>query len=294
MKIKALKKSRIQTDLSGCKQINCRKGVSVCIRYNPFAFFFRKQKLRLILLFIILFAPTTLAAQEQLPRPVGFVNDFSGILSSEDRGKLKALFSELENKTTAEVAVVTIDTTRPLDIETYAVNLFAEWGIGKKGQDNGILLLVAVKDRKVRIEVGYGLEGAVPDALANQIITGIIVPAFKNGDYTRGVVGGSVAIVNLIAREYDVTLAGFKDLPTAPLPPKRSPLSSLLFLLFFIMMFGLRWGFLWWAILTPGTHHRRGGFWYGSGYGGRSGGFGGGFGGFGGGFSGGGGASGGW
>lgn len=252
------------------------------------------MKIRLIILFLILLATTTLYAQEHLPSPAGFVNDFAHVLSSDDRGKLEALFFELDSRTTAEVAVVTIDTTQPRDIESYAVSLFEKWGIGKKGKDNGILLLVALKDRKVRIEVGYGLEGAVPDALAKQIISGIIIPSFKKGEYAKGIVAGSVAVVNLVAKEYNVTLAGFKDLPAASSPQKISPLVSLFFLLFFIMMFGLRWGFLWWAILTPGTGRRRGGFWYGSGLGGGSGGFGGGFGGFGGGFSGGGGASGGW
>lgn len=252
------------------------------------------MKIRLTILFLVLLAASSLYAQERLPSPTGFVNDFAQVLSPEDKGKLEVLFSELDGKTTAEVAVVTMDTTQPLDIESYAVELFEKWGIGKKGKDNGILLLVALQDRKVRIEVGYGLEGAVPDALAKQIITGVITPSFKRGKYSEGIVGGSVAIVDLVAKEYDVTLSGFKDLPAVTPVPQKSPLSALFFLLFFIMMFGLRWGFLWWAILAPGTHRRRGGFWYGSGLGGGSGGFGGGFGGFGGGFSGGGGASGGW
>jgi len=253
------------------------------------------MKIKAILFSIVVaFLPAVFVyAQEQLPEPSGYVNDFAHVLSGDDKTELESLFSELEAKTSAETAVVTVESTRPLDIEGYAVKLFEKWGIGKKGKDNGILLLVALKDRKVRIEVGYGLEGVVPDALAKQIIAQVIIPAFKKGDYSRGIVAGSLSLVNLVAKEYQVSLAGAKDL--APISAQKTVPSSarLISLLFFIIIFGLGRGLLWWMILTPGNR-RRGGFWYGGGMGGSSGGFSGGFGGFGGGFSGGGGASGGW
>ncbi|MDP2912257.1 MAG: TPM domain-containing protein, partial [Candidatus Omnitrophota bacterium] len=108
----------------------------------------------------------------------GYVNDYAGILSGETKTKLAALSSEIETKTTSQLAILTLDTTAPLDMETYAVKLFEKWGIGKKGKDNGVLILVAVKDRQMRIEVGYGLEGAIPDALAKNIIEKSMLPFF--------------------------------------------------------------------------------------------------------------------
>ena len=237
-------------------------------------------------------------AQQHLPPPTGFVNDFVGIISQQDKGKLEALFFELEKKTEAEVCVVTVETTQPLDIETFAVKLFEQWGIGKKEKDNGVLMVIAFKDRRVRIEVGYGLEGVISDALAYQIINRIVIPYFKKERYSQGIVKASYAIVNLIAKEYNVTLSEMKNLgklePVNRDTLGRKLIGSLFSLLFLLLLLGCRWGFLWWWILVPGTYHRRNGYWYGGGYGGYSGGFSGGFGGFGGGLSGGGGASGSW
>ncbi|MBU0878066.1 MAG: TPM domain-containing protein [Candidatus Omnitrophica bacterium] len=246
-----------------------------------------------LLVFSILAAVSgNLYAQEKFPKPSGYVNDFVGILPPQERVKLENLLSELERKTTAQVSVVSLETTKPLDIETYAVKLFENWGIGQKGKDNGVLLLVASEDKKVRIEVGYGLEGAIPDALAQQIIAQVIVPLFKQGNFPQGIMKGALGIAGLVAKEYNVQLAGFKDLPQAPVVRKSSSSAGILRLvLLFILIFGFRFGFLWWPLLFAGSYRRRGGSWYGSGYGGNSGGF---SGGFGGGFSGGGGASGGW
>lgn len=252
-----------------------------------------KIRLVIISIFISFGILLPLLAQEKFPEPVGFINDFAELISREDKNKLETLFSELQNKTTAEIAVVTIETTQPLDIETYAVKLFEKWGIGKKGKDNGLLLLVALKDRKVRIEVGYGLEGAVPDVLAKQIISNTIIPYFKKGNYSAGIVQGSQALVSLVAKEYGVSLTGLKDLPPVSSGKPGSVWDETVFLIFFILFFGFWYGLFWWSILTR-RYRRKGGFWYGSGFGGSSGGFSGGFGGFGGGSSGGGGASGGW
>lgn len=236
---------------------------------------------------------------ERLPEYRGYVNDYAGILSYDTESRLSLLIGELERKTTAQIAVLTVDTTTPLDTETYAVKLFEKWGIGQKGKDNGALLLVATKDRTLRIEVGYGLEGAIPDALAKIIIEDYITPSFKEGDFDTGVIKGTVGLVKLIAKEYNVELSEIDKVPIeVPMPEKPSLLESILnfiFTVFIIIMFlSLRLGFFWWWFLIPGLNRRRGGYWYGGGYGGNSGGFGGGFGGFGGGLSGGGGASGSW
>ncbi|MEE8360263.1 MAG: TPM domain-containing protein [Candidatus Omnitrophota bacterium] len=238
------------------------------------------------------------AEEPVYPDYIGYVNDYAGVLTNENKHSLTALAGDLERKTSAQMAIAIIDTTQPLDIESYAVRLFEKWGIGARGKDNGVLLLVALRDRKMRIEVGYGLEGAIPDALAKIIITNYITPPFKAGDLNAGIANGAVGIAKLVAKEYDVELSEFGDLPSGvPLPQEPTPLQSALQLIFSIIMIvvflSFRMGFFW-LMLMPGTHRRRGGYWHGGGYGGNSGGFSGGFGGFGGGLSGGGGASGGW
>ncbi|MCK4463846.1 MAG: TPM domain-containing protein, partial [Candidatus Omnitrophica bacterium] len=117
---------------------------------------------------VILFLTAPLCFAQDFPPPRGYVNDFADILSNEYETKLNAFASELENKTTSQIAIVTIDSIKPYEIEDYAVRLFEKWGIGKKGKDNGVLILLALSDRNLRIEVGYGLEGAIPDAIAKQ------------------------------------------------------------------------------------------------------------------------------
>jgi len=231
------------------------------------------------------------------PNPRGYVNDFANLLNSSDKRKVEALGYQLQQKTTAQIAVVTLGSTKPLEIEDYAVRLFEKWGIGQKGKDNGVLLLVAVNDRKVRIETGYGLEGALPDAICNQIIQQHIIPYFKQGKFSEGVTISSFAIVQLVAKEYNAELSdivGEEHIPAGlkPVHPLIALLQVLFYLVMMIMFLGLRLGLF--GFLLMGSGRRRGGYWHGGGYGGSSGGFGGGFGGFGGGFSGGGGASGGW
>ncbi|MBU3911192.1 MAG: TPM domain-containing protein [Candidatus Omnitrophica bacterium] len=252
-----------------------------------------------IALSFILFARPGICQTENLPDYTGYVNDYANILSYETKSTLSALMNNLEQKTTAQVAIVTIDTTKPLDIETYAVELFEKWGIGQKGKDNGVLLVIAMKDKTMRIEVGYGLEGAIPDALAKIIIEDYIVPSFKNSDFNTGILKGAVGIAKLVAKEYNIELNELGELPVnVPLPEEPSPLESFINFIFtlviIILFISLRMGFFWWWFLIPGSYRRRGGYWHGGGYRGNSGGFGGGFGGFGGGLSGGGGASGGW
>ena len=237
----------------------------------------------------------TLAAKPDYPSsPQGYVNDYAQIINPLDKTTIDHLLTELEQKTTAQVAVVTILTTTPETIEGYAVKLFKKWGIGQKGKDNGILFLIAYQDRRVKIETGYGLEGAVPDVLCQKIINSLVVPAFKSGDYSMGISSGVQAIVGLVAKEYNVQITGQveQDLDSNKSDSNSGQLGLLftLFILFFI--FGR---------IYPFMYRRGGGYWYscggysGGGFsGGSGGGFGGGFGGFGGGSSGGGGASGSW
>ncbi|NQT95784.1 MAG: TPM domain-containing protein [Candidatus Omnitrophica bacterium] len=260
----------------------------------------RRFSIFLIFLSAVIATPSLLVAQEPaLPDYSGYVNDFAGALSPQAEGAITSIAGQVEQKTGAQIAVVTVATTEPLTIEQYTVELFEKWGIGQKDKDNGILILMAVTDKKVRIETGYGLEGAIPDAIASQIVYQIMIPEFKKGNHEKGLILGAIAVADLVAKEYNVELELGEGVPSGyvqqakVLSPGARLLKSLAYLIFFILIFGLRSGLLFYFILGP-TGRRRGGHWYGTGFGGSSGGFGGGFGGFGGGFSGGGGASGGW
>lgn len=251
------------------------------------------KKIFFILFLLVVLIPKGFCAEISLPEYSRYVNDYAGILNEDTKYKLTALIVEIETKTQAQLAILTIGTTQPLDIETYAVKLFEKWGIGQKAKDNGVLLLVAVKDRALRIEVGYGLEGAIPDALAKDIIETQIIPFFKKGDYSAGIVAGAVSISRLIAKEYNVEFSELNNLPQdIPANKKENDFFTFLFMfVLVIIMVSLRAGIFLPMIFFPSSHrHRDDGFWGG----GSSGGFSGGFGGFGGGSSGGGGASGSW
>lgn len=140
-----------------------------------------------VLIFTFLFLPQIVFAYYNPGQPTGFVSDFAGMLSQDTKTNLEQQLRVFENQTKHEIAVVTVPSLQGDTIENFAVKLFEDWGIGKKGADNGVLFLIARDDRKMRIEVGYGLEGALPDATANQIINKIAKPAFQKNDYDGGI-----------------------------------------------------------------------------------------------------------
>lgn len=220
-------------------------------------------------------------AAGDIPQPVGWVNDFAGVIGPQDYEKLNSLISRIEEETSAEVAVVTVDSIAPYDEKEYARLLFDNWKPGKKGKDNGVLILLAVKDRLWRIETGYGVEGVLPDALCWKIGRDYMVPYFKQGQYAEGLYQGVSAIFKALSGE---------ALPDA----KRKDINSndaVIIFIFLICLLILR--FVFFGYSGPSSRYHRG--YYGTGgFGGGfgSGGFGGGFGGFGGGFGGGGGAGG--
>ena len=147
-----------------------------------------KKLLPVALLFLLV--PLVALAYTSLGKPSGFVNDYAGVLSSEQRSSLEQLLTENQKATGNELSVAVISSLDGDTIENYAEKLFQEWGIGKKGADNGALLLVAIDDRKLRIEVGYGLEPVLTDAVSSQIIRNTITPQFKEGKYAEGVAAG--------------------------------------------------------------------------------------------------------
>lgn len=226
-----------------------------------------------------------------VPTPRGLVNDYAGVLDAETERQLGALLGELRAKTGAEIAVVTVDSTKPLTVFDYAMRIAETWKPGAKGKDNGVVFLVAVKDRELFIATGYGIEGALPDGRVGEIRDQLIVPRFRAGDLAGGVRAGTEAMAAIIAREYGVTLSiapGY-----SPAHRRRRdgggivPLAVLLIVLVFLIRSGL------WPLLFLPRGRSRGMF-GGSFGGGGFGGSGGGFGGFGGGGFGGGGAGGRW
>lgn len=232
------------------------------------------------------------------PNPPKLVNDAAGVLSSEDIARLESKLVAYDDSTSTQVAIVLIKTLNDYPIEEYALKLFRAWGIGNKKTNNGILILAAIDDRKIRIEVGYGLEGAVPDIIANQIIRNDIQPNFRSGNYYEGLAAASESLIKAAAGEYKAPEGYNKRRDGGG---GGNILGIIIICIIIIIVLsnsnrgggggfmsrrGYRGGFG--PIIFPG------GFGGGGGGGGWSGGGGGGFGGFGGGSSGGGGASGGW
>lgn len=134
--------------------------------------------------------------------PAGFVNDYAGVLKVEQKQMLESKLSQFEKDSSNEISVVTIPSLQDDTIENFAVELFKDWGIGKEGKDNGILVLIALQDRKMRIEVGYGLEGALTDAQANWIINDIMKPAFQGNDFYQGIDEAVNKIISATKGEY--------------------------------------------------------------------------------------------
>lgn len=155
------------------------------------------------LIFLTLFLlPAPSLAYVSPGTPTGFVNDYANLFSTEQKSLLERKLSDFEATSTNEISVVTISSLEGDAVENYADKLFQEWGIGKPKTDNGVLLLIAKEDRKMRIEVGYGLEGALTDAISGSIMRTILTPAFREGDYYAGVNEAVEAIILATRGEY--------------------------------------------------------------------------------------------
>lgn len=145
---------------------------------------------------IFLAIPSTYGAE--IPYLTGRVTDNAQILSAETRRSLTEILKKHEFSTSNQVAVLTVPTLDGQSIEDFAVAVFEEWKLGQKGKDNGILIVVAPNDRRMRIEVGYGLEGVVTDIMAGRIIRDIMTPKFKKGDFNGGITDGTNAVIKLL------------------------------------------------------------------------------------------------
>ena len=138
------------------------------------------------------------AAAPTFPPLTGRVVDDAGILSDQTKAQLTSMLQQQEKQTGDQVVVATLKSLQGYDIEDYGYQLGRAWGIGQKGKNNGAILIIAPNDRKMRIEVGYGLEGQLTDAQSKLIIAEIITPYFKRGDYDGGVLAGTTAVLKVI------------------------------------------------------------------------------------------------
>lgn len=233
-------------------------------------------------------------AERPFPRPRGAVNDFADVIPRSYEQKITAISSELMSKTGTALVVVTMPDIGGAEYNEYANRLYSAWGIGKKGEDKGVLIFVTIKERKMRIETGYGVEGILPDGLVGEIRDKYMIPYLKQNKFAEGILNGTMAVAMVVAKASDVRLTGQTPV-SRPRTKRRSGFAFfpiILIILFFLFGSRRRGGA--WLLFLPFLMGGGIGPRYGSGgFGGSFGGFGGGFGGFGGGMSGGGGAGGG-
>jgi uncharacterized protein len=265
-------------------------------------------KLLALVCVILQFAGVAIAEDLKNIHPTGYVTDLAGAITADTKARLEALCTELQQKTGAQMAIVTVHSLEGESVENYAVDLYKQLGVGSKQDSRGVLLLVAPDEHKYRIEVGYGLEPVINDARAGDAGRAM-VPFFRQGDYNKAIETGAWQLAKYIADDRGVTLSGQPPVQAVRQHDNSSGgfptwLIVGIFLLIWFMSRssgsgrGGGGGSGWWILpwlLTSGSRGRgwSGGGWGGGGFGGGGSG-GGGFGGFGGGSSGGGGASGGW
>ena len=161
-----------------------------------------RLKITAWLLTTLLFVfPTATMADAAIPPLKAHVTDLTATLSASEAAYLEQKLAAFEKIKGSQIAVLIVSSTQPETIEQYSIRVAEAWQLGRKGVDDGILLLIAKNDRALRIEVGYGLEGAVPDAMAKRIIAEIITPRFKQGHFSGGIDAGIEAIIKLIQGE---------------------------------------------------------------------------------------------
>lgn len=142
------------------------------------------------------------------PEPTNdfFVNDFADVISEEDEAEIMKIGADLYEQTTAQIVVVTVESLEGYDVDEYALGLGREWGVGSKETNNGVVLLLSVSDRKVTIQVGYGLEGCMTDIKSGEILDTYAIPHLKNDDFSIGLTEAYKAIIAVVCYEYGVEL----------------------------------------------------------------------------------------
>jgi uncharacterized protein len=262
------------------------------------------------LLFLLCVCLGYVCALEVPEHPKGRITDFTYTLSSTEISYLDQKLADYEQQTTNQIAVLMIPSLEGDNLEDYSIRLADTWKIGQEGKDNGVILLIVKNDRKLRIEVGYGLEGVLPDGLAGSIIRSEIAPFFKKGEFFHGINQGTNAIIKAISptfRPIKPKVRVVTQLPAAPSKSEYKP-TDIFGVLFVLLIIGFSIAILYWisnrisnwmikhnvTFGTGGSGSFSGGGFYDGGFSGGGGGFGGGGFSGGGGDFGGGGASGDW
>lgn len=240
-----------------------------------------------VTILIALWAGAVLAAENYPSARGTAVNDFANVIDQANAAKMEILAHEILQKTGAAIVVATLpELGQTEEITLYVNGLYKAWGIGEKDKDKGVLIFLAVKERKIRIETGYGVEGILPDGLVGEILDKYVVPHLKTGETGKALYNAMLACGAYIAKDAGVQLTGVAGPYRTNIRPENkgfNVVGILIFLIAAAVLLGTRQGreMLPWILLLLVS---------GSGRGGGGGGFGGGFGGFGGGMSGGGGA----
>jgi len=235
------------------------------------------------------------AAKKRFPDPVGYLSDFAGVVEQSHSGQITAICRELDEKTGVQIGVAVFKDMGGDEIDGFTSRLFEQWMPGQKGVDNGILIVDAVDERKIRIEIGYGLESIITDAMSGRIRRDVMTPLLSKGKRGEAYLAGVASLASIVAKNENVQLESLSGITIPQVSGKKGKrLGSVLAPFFMLLVLG--------AIML--SQRRRGfrddnrwggGPWIGGGgFGGFGGGGGGGFGGFGGGMSGGGGSSGGY
>ena len=156
------------------------------------------RRVLFVLVCLIFSSASTAHAYSSLGKPASFVTDYTSTLSPNQKQALESKLSQFEQSSSNEISVVIIPSLQGDTIENFSVELFKEWGVGKKGIDNGVLVLISLQDHQMRIEVGYGLEGILTDAQSAKIIDGIMKPAFQDSHYYQGIDTATDSIISLL------------------------------------------------------------------------------------------------
>ncbi len=157
------------------------------------------------LLLLALFLTGSMIQAQEIPNPASparLVNDFAGIFNRMELNKLESMLVAYDDSTSTQITVVTVSSLGGMEIADYANRLFEKWGLGQKDKNNGLLILLAIEEREVRIEVGYGLEDRITDALSRRIIEQDMVPRFRQGDYAGGIYAASKRVIEVLEGAY--------------------------------------------------------------------------------------------
>nr|WP_306807351.1 TPM domain-containing protein [Mesobacillus jeotgali] len=171
---------------------------------------------------LLLLPSAASAAPSEIPAPVGdiYVQDFGNILSDTDENQLRNIGRSIDDQTTSQIAVLTVDSIGERSIEEYSVDAYRKFGLGTKEKDNGVLLVIAMQEKKIRIEVGYGLEGVIPDGKAGRILDEFAIPHLKNGQPNLAVMNTYQALANEVSgtNEFGSPSQGDQGQQDLPIP----------------------------------------------------------------------------